>query len=317
MIVTDASKLFVRNGGLVWKILPFMLVSLLIICGIAITICYPLINDLSNAGFFTQVSDIFSKTFFNFRLDMIFASASQTLVLLFDLISQNIETVLPLIIILILLISLGSSFLIGLSELAIADCLYGYMTSNSKFSFYSCLIKNLGKSLKLQLAKLLIVWPIDIIITGAFVGMLLLFTVQNTIVTVIAPFVIVLVMCLLVALRQTLFCMWAPCMIVRNRTVWGALKESCICMAQNFNAIYGKQIIITLIYIAVNIATCIFTASVGLFLTIPATLLFSNILGQTCFFYINGLRFYVDENQIISPKKREDWESLKTLKDIV
>lgn len=317
MILTDSTKLFVRNGTLVWKILPYMLISILVVCGIGIACCYPLIDELSQAGFFAQVGDIFSQTFMNFRIDELLGAISQLTVSLFEIITQNIATVLPLVIILAVIITLGGSFLINLSELAIADCLYGYMSSNSKFSFFCCFIKNLKKSMRLQLAKLLVVWPVDMLIIAVFVAMLYLFTFDIAILSFLTPFLIVLVLSLLIALRQTLFCMWAPCMIVRNSTVWGALHESFVGMAKNFSVIYSRQLVLTLLYIAGNIATCIFTASVGLLLTIPATLLFSNIMGQVCFFYINGLRFYAGEDEIISPKKREDWEHLNNLKDII
>ncbi len=317
MILTDSTKLFVRNGTLVWKILPYMLISILVVCGIGVACCYPLIDELSQAGFFAQVGDIFSQTFMNFRIDELLGDISQLTISLFEIIAQNIATVLPLVIILAVIITLGGSFLINLSELAIADCLYGYMSSNSKFSFFCCFIKNLKKSMKLQLAKLLVVWPVDMLIIAVFVAMLYLFTFDIAILSFLTPFLIVLVLSLLIALRQTLFCMWAPCMIVRNSTVWGALRESFVGMAKNFSVIYSRQLVMTLLYIAGNIATCIFTASVGLLLTIPATLLFSNIMGQVCFFYINGLRFYAGEDEIISPKKREDWEHLNNLKDII
>ncbi len=317
MILTDSTKLFVRNGTLVWKIFPYMLVCILVVCGVGIACCYPLINELSQAGFFAQVGDIVSQTFLNFRLDELLGAISQLTISLFDIIGQNIMTILPLLIILVAIISIGNSFLIGLGELAIADCLYGYMSSNSKFSFFCCFVKNLKKSIKLQLAKLLVVWPVDMLIIVVFVAMLYLFTFDIAILSFLTPFLIVLVLSLLVTLRQTMFCMWAPCVIVRNSTIWGALRESFVGMTKNFSVIYSRQLVLTLIYIAVNVFACIFTASVGLLLTIPATLLFSNIMGQVCFFYINGLRFYANENEIISPKKREDWEHLNNLKDII
>lgn len=317
MIITDSSKLFLRTSSLVWRMLPYMLISLLVICGLAIAICYPLIEELSQAGFFTQLLDLFRQIFFNLRIDEILASASNLALNLFDIITQNMSIILPLVIVALVIFSLGSFLVLGLSELAIADCLYGYMSSNSRLSFYSCFIKNLKKSFKLQLSKLLIVLPVDLIITAIIIGSLMLFTINNAIVITLAPFIIILVLCLLIALRQTLFCMWSPCMIVRNNSVWGALKESWICMASNFGTIYSRQLVVTIFSIGINIATCIFTASVGLFLTIPATVLFSNILGQTCFFYINGLKFYVDEDEIRAPKKREDWEHLSSIKDII
>ena len=39
--------------------------------------------------------------------------------------------------------------------------------------------------------------------------------------------------------------------------------------------------------------------------------------GKVAFFHINGLKFYIDENQIVSPHKKEDWEHPEALKNII
>ena len=317
MIITHSTKIFMRTSGLVWRILPYMLVCLLIVLGIAFAACYPLITELSNAGFFSQIASLLGDNFMNVNIADLFNSISDLMVSFGDIVAQNIGLLVPLVVILLLILGLGGSFLIGLSELAIADYLYAYMSSNSRLSFGSCFVRNLKKSAKLQLAKLLVVWPVDLFITACFVGSILLFTIDNAVVTFIAPFVIVLVLTLLISLRQTMFCMWAPCLVVHNGTVFGALRESFRQMGKNFGAIFPRQLVMTIIYIGVNIAVCLFTASVGLLLTIPATVLFAVILGQVAFFHINGLKFYIDENQIISPHKKEEWEQPSALKDII
>lgn len=316
-MISETTKVFMRNSGLVWRILPYMLGCILIVGGIAVASCYSLFEKLADAGFFTQLGALLNDSIFNVRLDELFNSLSALLLVLGELIAENIAVFVPLTVLLVLIISIGMSFFMGLAELAIADCLYSNMASNSRLSFGSCFIKNLGKSAKLQLTKLLIVLPVDLLIVASIIGVLLLYTVQNAIITFITPFILVLVLVVLIALRQTLFCMWASCMTVHNRSAFGALKESFVCMSKNFGTILSSQLVMTLIYVGVNIATCLFTASVGLLLTIPATILFSATLGQVAYFSTNGLKFYIDENKIISPKKKEDWEHLNALKDII
>lgn len=316
-MISETTKVFIRNSGLVWKILAYLLGCILIVGGIAIASCYFLFDKLADAGFFAKLGALFNDSVFNVRLDEIFSAASGVMVSLGEIIAENIDTLVPLVILFVLIVSIGLSFFTGLCELAISDYLYSNMASNSRLSFGSCFIKNLGKSAKLQLTKLLIVLPIDLLITAAIVGILLLFTVNNAVLTFITPFLLVLALIVLVSLRQTLFCMWAPCMVVHNRSVFGALKESFICMSKNFGTILSCQLVMNLIYVGVNIAACLFTASVGLLLTIPATMLFSLTLGQVAYFSTNGLKFYIDENEIVSPKKKEDWEHLNALKDII
>ena len=317
MIITDSGKIFLRTSGAVWRLLPYLLVCLLVLVGVTVAACYPMIASLNDAGFFTQVADLFETTMFNIRLDEIFGSMSTLLVSLGDLIAANIATFVPLIIVAVVILGAGGSFLIGLSDLALADYVYSYMSSNSRLSFGSCLIKNLGKSAKLQLAKLCVVWPVDLIITAIFIASFLLFTVNSTIITLLAPFIIVLLLVVLISLRQTLFCLWTPCMMTFNSSPFGALKENFAALKKHFNIVFPRQLVMTVIYIGVNIAVCIFTASVGLLLTVPATVLFAAILAQTTLCTTNGLRYYIDENEIITPKKREEREKADNLKDVM
>ncbi len=317
MIITDSSKIFLRTSGVVWRLLPYILVCLLVVIGITVAACYPMISSLSEAGFFAQIFDLFSDSMFNVRLDQIFSAMADVLVSFGEIVAENIAGVVPLIVVAVLILGLGGSFLIGLSELAVADYLYHYMSSNTRISFGSCFIKNLGKSARLQLAKLLVVWPVDIIITAIFVASFLLFTVESAVVTILAPFIIVLLLVVLIAFRQSLFCLWSPCLITFNSSVFGALRESFSQLTKNFGVIFPRQLVMTVIYIAVNIAVCLFTASVGLLLTVPATVLFGAILAQVTLFTINGLRYYIDENQIVTPKKREDIEHIGVMKNII
>ena len=317
MVITETTKLFIRNGGLVWRILAYVLVCLLIICGLGVAICYPLIQNLSDAGFFAQLSSLITDNVANLRLDQIFSGVAQILVSFAEIVSQSLASILPFVIVLIIIIEFFGSFLIGLGELAIHDAIYHYMGSNTKISFSSCFIKNLRKSVKLQLAKLVVIVPINLIIIAAFIGSILLFTIDNFWLTFFAPFICVLVVTFLSAIKSTIFCAWAPSMVVRNQGVWASLKESVRDVCKNFGMIFGRQLVLTVFFIAVNIAAWILTASVGLFLTIPATILFNSIFGMVIYFYINGLKFYVDSDEIITPKKKEDWEPVENLKYIV
>ncbi|MBO5102880.1 MAG: hypothetical protein J6C13_02180 [Clostridia bacterium] len=317
MVITNTAKLFIRNGGLVWRILAYLLGCLLILGGLGLAICYPLIVNLSEAGFFTQLADIVVNSFANIRIDQIFSSISELIVSLGTIISQNIAEILPLVIVFVIIVQFFGYFLVGLSELAIIDCLYGYMGSNAKLGFANCFIKNLRKSLKLQLAKMLVVVPFNLIITCAVICCLMLFTTGSFIISVIAPFICVLVLALLSSIKSTLFCAWTPCMLARDYGVWYALKQSTNDVCKSFGKIFGRQFVMMICFIAINFAAWILTAGVGLLLTIPACILFNKIFGMVIYFYINGQRFYVDNDQIISPKKKEDWEPISNLKNVI
>ncbi len=317
MITTDSMKLFLRNGGLVWQVMVYVIICTLLLGGLSLAICMPFIQRLSEAGCFDRIFDIFTGNVANIQLGAVLGSVSDLIIDIINIISANIGTMLPFAIAIFLIWGVLGSFLYGLGELAIADCLYSYMGSSTKMGFTSCFIRNIVRSVKLQLSKLLVVLPINFVIVIALYGCLMMYTASSVWVLTIAPFVVILVATVLIALKRTLVCAWAPCIIVQNTETWESLGYCLPDVFKNFGKIYGRQFILTLIIIAVTIAAIILTASVGLVLIIPAGIVFCNLLNMVIYFYLNGLKFYVDDDVIVASKKKETLENINSLKDII
>lgn len=317
MIITDSVKLFLRNGGLVWRVLLYIVICTLLLGGLSVAICMPFIDKLLEAGCFDQILAIFTGNVANLQLSAIFASVADLIYDIGAVIAANMGLMLPLAIVLFFIWGVLGSFLYGLGELAIADSLYGYMGSNTKIGFGSCFIKNIVRSVKLQLARLVTVLPFNILICASAYGCLMMYNSTNAWVLCFAPFVLVLVVTLLVSLKKTIFCAWAPTMIVHNSGVWSSFGYSIADVFKNFGKILGRQFILTLLMIAVSIAAIVLTASVGLVLIIPAGVVLCGVVNMVIYFYINGLKFYVDDDEIVSSKKRESLENINSLKDII
>lgn len=317
MITTDSMKLFLRNGGLVWRVMVYVIICTLLLGGLSLAICMPFIQKLTEAGCFDQIFDIFTGNVANIQLGAVLGSVSDLVTDIIGVISANVGTMLPLAIVLFLIWGVLGSFLYGLSELAIADSLYSYMGSTTKIGFTSCFIRNIVRSVKFQLSKLLVVLPMNIVIFVAIYGCLMMYTASSVWVITLAPFVLVLVVTVLIALKRTFICAWSPCIIVQNTGIWESLGNSLPDVVKNFGKIYGRQFVLTLIIIALTIASIILTASVGLVLVIPAGIVFCNLLNMVIYFYLNGLKFYVDDDVIVASKKKETLENINSLKDII
>lgn len=317
MITTDSIKLFLRNGGLVWHVLIYIVVCTLLLGGLTVAICMPFIQTLIEAGCFDQILDIFTGNVANIQLNVIFASIADLVTNIFGAIGADLGTMLPYVIILFLIFGVLGSFLYGLGELAVADCLYSYMGSSTKIGFSSCFIKNIFRSARLQLSKLVTVLPYNILICAVVYACLMMYNSTSVWVLTIAPFLLVLAVTLLVALKRTFVCAWAPSIIVRNEGTWAAFGSGLYDVFKNFGKIFGRQFVLVLLMIAVTIAAIILTASVGLVLTIPAGIVLCGVVNMVLFFYISGLKFYVDDDEIVSSKKKESLENINSLRDII
>lgn len=317
MIITDSCKLFLRNGGLVWQVMVYIIICTLLLGGLSVAICMPFLQELSDSGCFDKIIDIFTGNVANIQLGAVLGSVSELIIDIMNIIFSNVATMFPYAIALFVIWGVLGNFLYGLGELAVSDSLYAYMGSSTKIGFTSCFIKNIVRSTKLQLVKLVTILPFNIVIFVAMYGCLMMYTASSVFVVTIAPFVLVLVTTVLIALKRTIFCAWVPCIVVQNTDTWESLGYSLSDVFKSFGKIYGRQFILTLFIIAITIASIILTASVGLVLTIPAGVVFCGLLNMVIYFYLNGLKFYVDDDVIVTSKKKETFENIKTLKDII
>ncbi|MBR7091541.1 MAG: hypothetical protein IKC79_03740, partial [Clostridia bacterium] len=135
--------------------------------------------------------------------------------------------------------------------------------------------------------------------------------------SILTSFVVILVVVLLYALRNVLFGNWATSIVVKQCGVWAGLRDG---VKDNFKVLRNfvpMSMALVLIVVAINMASIMFTAGVGLFLTIPCSILIMNVFDVMMYFYGNGLRFYIDKDVIVSPRKIENYESINSLKDII
>jgi len=316
MIITDTIKLFFNNSGLIWKILLYQLVCSILVCGVAVACCYPLIVGLVDSGVFDQIANIISDSFFNFQINEILSNLGSIMSQFLGIITSNSAQFVPLLILLFIVLGIGGSFIFGLMQIPVMECIYGFMGSFSKLGFGGCFIKDFGRSVRFSLARLAIVLPFDILILAVFLLSLRLFS-FGVVLSMLAPFIIVFVLTALISIRISLFSTWASSIVVKNSKIFTGLKDSFKAVSKTYKQMFGTSVAITLIIIVLNVSAIMFTASVGLFLTIPSSVLLCYVFAQVAFFYANGLRFYLDKQTIVTPRKIEDFESLKTLKNIV
>jgi len=316
MILDNSFRVFANKSGLIWRVLLYELVCILLLCGIALASCYSLFTILSADGFISDVGDFITANLFNFRIDQILQGISVLFNDFLVIISLNIAQLLPFVIILFLIFGVLGSVIMGLVELPLIECIYGYMGSCSRLNFMGYFISNLGRSLKFRLTKLITSVPLDLCIILAFFGLLQLFTIGG-ILNILAPFIMVLALIVLIAIRQSLFAEWGACIVVNNTTIWKGFRDNFRNIRKNYKSILGSVVISVILAFAINYGLSALTCGVGLFISIPATIVFFNVMYNVIYFHLNGLRYYIDKDRIITPKKLEDQERIGDMKNLI
>ncbi len=315
MVLDNSLKISLNKTGLVWRVLVYQILCIVLLCGLALACCFPLVNYMIDSGFMTEVESFISSNLFNFRIDQILIGLQELFDGFLSLISTDISQILYFVLFIAIFVILGS-ILFGLAEIPLYECVYGYMGSLSRLNFMGYFISNFGRSLKFRLCKLITTVPLDFCIIAIFFLMLKLFTLDG-LVALFAPFLIILAMIVLITIRQSLFAEWGANVVVNNMKIWQALKENFKGFKRTFKSVFASTLLTTVIGFAINYGISALTCGVGLLITVPATMIFVIILYSVIYFEYNGLRYYVDKDKIISPRKIEELERIKDVKNII
>lgn len=310
MMYKNTFRLFFSNASSIWKTFLYLLVTSLV-TGLTLLIALPVIKALSNAGVFAQIGELMSKLFTlmesgEFGSSLISILDNTTKVIL-D--SSIIGYVIVFFVILVIAINIFGS----IYSLSMADNLYGYMSSGFHGQYMVSMFDTIKKGTLLGLAKTIVVFPVDIVIFIVLSFCVKLFTLGG-LYAVFAPIIILATFTILFSLRLTLFCGWESAICVQDCSVFAGLKMGIVAVSRRFARTLGCAFALILTILSVNIFASLFTLGFCLVITIPSSALLVTIFGNVMYFGSQGMRFYVEDDFVISPKKLEVTDSPRKTK---
>ena len=311
-MLKDTLKLSFVNSANIWKLLLYRFLCLLCVLGLTTVISWPIINALIKNNFFVNLQGSFESMLFTLNFEKLFSSIDSVLKDFWNIIVTNglvVQTIINASLLVILV-----SFLEQYANVALNQCVYGYMSSLTKYGFTNSYILNFGKATVLGIAKLVIILPLNILVwLGAYLMASNLYAKIGVFAIILTFFLLIVV----VAIKNTFFAGWVPASIVHGESTLKSLKMGFSAVKRNFFKKYSSYLILTLAVFMVNIFAFAFTAAVGLLVTLPLTTLLFVIMGQVMYFETLGMRYYTDAEHIISPKKLEERDSFEKVKDII
>lgn len=316
MMYKNTLKLTISNFHLVWKTLLYQIFVALITLGLAFACSLPIVSIIKDAGVFDLISNLFKDFSNGFNIYLLLSNLILAIETVFKIIALNIKTLLLYIVLFLLIIIVVRTILYGMGNFAATGVLYNYLSSNIKASFVATFSTNFFKNLKYQFAYVLVELPVDLaILYCAFLLVKWMLSLNGLI--LLAPIALIIILVLLVALKHTLFCAWVPALIIFNSSVFGALKRGIKAVFRRFYRSYSTCILIlaTMLILNVGCALCSFGAS--LILTVPTSILAVNVFGMVVFYSSQGMRFYVDSENIVATKKLEETDAFSHLKFII
>ncbi len=312
MMFRNSVKLLFSNFATVWKLLLYYLVITLIGVGLVAPVFSSVVEVFRNHNFFEILVDLLTTFNLGTNLISIFAGVGTVFSTLVACIVDYFVVHTWLAVYLTFLFVVLLPFLYELGGIAAGETLYGYMSSQAKVNFTGRIFTSLKKSFKYIMAKILVATPINLLVFYLIIKVFELTTLGGTIKFAV-PLIITLVLCLLITLRLVLFSGWLPALIVYDCGVWSAFARGIKAVGRRFFRTFSTM----LIFVILNICIDVLFGSIAFLLLIPLGLYLIYIVDFVMFYGSQGMRYYVDSDTIISPKRLEEVDKFNNCKDII
>lgn len=312
MMFRNSVKLLFSNFATVWKLLLYYLIITLIGVGLVAPVFSSVVEVFRSHNFFEVLVDLLTTFNLGTNILSIFASLGTVISTLVACILDYFVIHTWLAVYLTFLFVVLLPFLYELGGIAAGEILYGYMSSQAQVNFTGRIFSSVRKSFKYILAKLLIATPINILIFYLIYKVFALTALGGTIKFAV-PLIITVVLCLLVTLRLVLFAGWLPALIVNDCGVWSAFARGIRAVGRRFFRTFSTM----LVFVLLNICIDVLFGSIAFLLLVPLGVYFVYIIDFVMFYGSQGMRYYVDADTIISPKRLEEVDRFSRCKDII
>lgn len=198
-------------------------------------------------------------------------------------------------------------FLANIGKYVVCEMMYGYMASSSKHGFCITLLRTLKRSVPYAAVKALYCLPFDALILTSIFG---LTSINHEVYAYIMPFLVVLAPSILFAFREVFTCGWAPAMIVFDQNVFRAFPKGMMASLRRGMRVFSTAFIIYLLAFVLTMVLGLY----ALIIILPIVFPLIDIFEMVMFFSSQGMRFYVDSDTILTPKKLEEVDKIQDAK---
>lgn len=308
----NSGKLLFANFSTVWKVLLYYIIITLIGVGLVAPVFGSIGDILGRHDFYESLIELLSTFNIGNNILSSFATLSNVLATFAQCIVEYFVVYTANAIYLAVLFVIIMPFLYGLSSIAVGETLYGYMSSQAKVHFTGRLFSSIGKSVKYVLTKILIATPINLVLAFVVFQTFRLTTLQGPIKFAV-PLFITIILCVLFAVRILIFSGWLPALIVNDCGVFEALKRG----VKAVNRCFFKALSTLLVSIFIVFAVILLLGSIGLVIVFPIGLILFYVFSFVLFYEGHGMRYYVDGDTIITPKRLEEVDKFSKCKDLI
>ncbi len=308
MMFKNSCRLVCANFAEVWKLLVYHILSFAICVGL-LAIFYKEYFDYSalasaKAGLNEawETGTLYGSTFAN-ALTIVVNFALYFFEFMFK---GNLAIAIYFCIIIFLLLPL----FMNIGKVTYCEIMYGYMSACQKQSFTGTYLKTLKKSLSYSIIKVFYVLPFNFFV---LLGMWALTRIDNNSFDYLMPFAFVLLSALLMSIKEIFNAGWAPAKVVYSHNIVSSYTIGMRAVFRRGARMFSTAFIVYLLAVVLSMVLGLY----AIIIILPIVPAFMNTFEMVGFFSSQGMRFYVDNETILSPKKLEEVDKLEDAKYII
>ena len=303
MTFRSAFKILLSSFRYVWNVLVYMLVVLAVVTAAAVPVFGALYRELAVTG----TLDALGEALYGFlsgqtiaatyeRIVQILADAKQTL-------DGNGSNVVTSVYIFAAAAVILFRFLFSLHEIPMMKVTEGIMSDNARYGFTGTYLGLFGRSALYSLLKTLV--------GAAYTALSLLIIIPlsgwlGSMSFLFVPVGLAGAVLILKTVKHTFIAAWGARYTVDGGGVAGSLGYSLKFGAKHFGPMASTYFIAWVLILTVNVLVGLFTFLFGLLITIPASVLFMNILNMTFYYSRNDKSYYLDGKVVVQSHSEKD-----------
>lgn len=307
MMFKNSIKLLCSNFDKVWKLLVYHVLMIGICFGLLCVFGKAYSSSLNYAwgeaklGSYLQAGTLYGDSFF-----CALTSIVNFVIIFFGKIFTNVWQGLYFCLIVFYVLP----FFVNIGKYVISEMMYGYMSAGQKQSFTGCLLKTLPKSMAYSSLKTLLALPFNALVVLGTWG---LTRIEGSFMVYLMPFLVVIEASLLMGIRQIFVGGWAPAKITYDHNIVSSYGIGLRAIFRKCDRIFSS---IFVTYLLIFVLTLVLGAY-SLIVLLPLVFPFIDIFEMVAFFSSQGMRFYVDNETIVSPKRLEEVDKIEDAKYIL
>lgn len=308
MMFKNSFKLFFSNFDKVWKALFYRVIVLAITVGLIMPF-YGVLKEVILANWTESILDSVPSSGLLYGSDIagLFRAVVDflegSLVMLFN----NYVWVGVYIIFMMFIVR---PILNNMGKYAVNEMLYGYMSSQSRVGFCSAYIRTIRKSFVYAILKTLYSIPVVLALVGAVYGLV---SIQGNIYNYFLPVLTIFAISLISAIAETLVCGWVPAGVVYDEGVAKSYRTGIRSVFRRYGRVFSTALMLNLLFVFLIMGFGL----VSLIVFIPLYIGMINMFEMVMFYASQGMKYYVDGDTIITPKKLEQRDKIKKSKYVL